>query len=124
MDNEIQQLQSIQLRNPFPYRDMEKVQADFRSDFMRLPDSENFLIGDFNTYCMNVAGTLSYILAGNEEKIPQRQIELLQLAFFDWFPQYQFIKDRIWNYSDLSEEYTNFNEARIILIRHLSKLKP
>lgn len=49
---------------------------------MRLPDSENFLVGDFNTYCMNVAaGTLSYVLAGNEEKNPQRQIELLQLAF-------------------------------------------
>jgi hypothetical protein len=73
---------------------------------------------------MNITGTLSYVLAGNEEKIPQRQIELLLLSFFDWFPQYKFIEDEICDYSNFSQEYNNYDEARILLIRHLSNLYP
>lgn len=74
MANVIQQLRSIKLDNPFPYRDTDKIQEDCCSDFMKLTDDENCLVGDFNTYCTNVAGTLSYVLAGKDEEIPQRQM--------------------------------------------------
>jgi hypothetical protein len=83
VDYVIQQLNSINLDNPFPYRDTEKIQEDFCSEFKKIKDDENSLVGDFNTYCMNIAGTLSYVLAGKQEEIPQRQFEKLQLSFFN-----------------------------------------
>lgn len=120
MDNTIQKLRSIELHNPFPYRDTEKIQVDFDSDFMKLDDDKNCLNGDFNTYCSNIAGTLSYVFAGKTAEIPQRQIELLQLSFFNLFPQYKFIENRIAEYKEFSQEYKNFEEARMLLLNHLS----
>lgn len=123
MDNMIKQLESIQLDNPFPYRDTDKIQDDFCSDFMKLADDENSLVGDFNTFCMNVAGTLSYVLAGKEKSIPQGQIEKLQLSFFNWFPQYKFIEGKIDDYKEFGQEYRSFEEARNLLLKHLDKPK-
>lgn len=121
VDNVIQKLTSIELDNPFPYKDTDKIQVDFRSDFMKLTDDKNSLVGDFNTYCMNIAGTLSYILAGKTAEIPQRQIEKLQLSFFNWFQQYKFIEDIINDYEVFSREYKNFEEARMLLLMYLSR---
>jgi hypothetical protein len=86
MENILRKLTDIknELDKPFPYMDTDKIQEDFRSDFFNLSDEEDCLTGDFNTYCMNIAGTLSYVLAGNSSKIPQRQIEILQYSFFDF----------------------------------------
>jgi hypothetical protein len=67
---------------------------------MKLTDDKNSLVGDFNTYCMNIAGTLSYVLANKTAEIPQNQIEKLHLSFFNWFQQYKFIKDRISDYEE------------------------
>lgn len=103
MDKMIHELRSIELDNPFPYRDTDKIQEDFHSGFKKLREDENSFVGDFNTYCMNIAGTLSYVLAGKTEEIPQRQIEKLELSFFNWFPQYTFIEDSIGLYQELIE---------------------
>jgi hypothetical protein len=124
LDNVFQQLKSIQLDNPFPYRDTDKIQDDFSSEFLKLTDDENSLVGDFNAYCMNVAGTLSYVLAGKEEELPQRQLEQLQLSFFELFRQYKFMEDEIIGYAEFSQEYKNFEEARRLLLKYLSKPKP
>ena len=80
MDSILKQLIEIkkELDNPFPYRDTDKIQEDFRTEFFNLSDDEDCLTGDFNTYCMNIAGTLSYVLAGKTNNIPQGQIEMLQ----------------------------------------------
>ena len=69
MDNIIKQLNEIknELEKPFPYRDTDKIQEDFRTEFLSLSDEEDCLTGDFNTYCMNIAGTLSYVLAGKNK---------------------------------------------------------
>lgn len=115
----IQQLGCIQLDNPFPYRDTDKIQDDFYSDFLKLTNDENFLTCDFNTYCMNVAGTLSYVLTGKEKEIPQRQIDLLQMTFFEWFPQYKFIEEKISDYAEFSKEFKSFEEARSLLLQYL-----
>ncbi|MBO7748956.1 hypothetical protein I8J29_32815 [Paenibacillus sp. MWE-103] len=104
MDSVIQKLKNINLDNPFPYRDTDKIQADFQYDFLKLTDDKNSLVGDFNTYCMNIAGTLSYVLAGKTSKIPQRQIEILKFSFFSWFQQYMFIQDKISDYVEFSRE--------------------
>lgn len=121
MDKVIQKLKSIELDNAFPYRDTDKIQVDFRSDFMKLTDDKDSLVGDFNTYCMNISGTLSYILADKTAEIPQRQIKKLQMSFFNWFLQYKFIEDRVSEYEGFSREYKNFEEARILLLKYLSK---
>lgn len=62
------------LANPFPYNDTDKIQEDFQKHFSNLSDEEASLTGDFNTYCMNIAGTLSYVLAGSINKIPKSQM--------------------------------------------------
>lgn len=68
---------------------------------------------------MNVAGTLSYVLTGKEKEIPQRQIDLLQMTFFEWFPQYKFIEEKISDYAEFSKEFKSFEEARSLLLQYL-----
>lgn len=119
MHDVIHKLRSIELDNPFPYRDTDKMQLDFHSNFIQLTDDKNSLTADFNRYCMNIAGTLSYVLAKKTADIPQRQIEKLQLSFFNWFHQYKFIEDGIADYEEFSREYRNFEEARMLLLEYL-----
>lgn len=123
MDNILKQLNEIknELDKPFPYRDTDKIQEDFRTEFLSLSDEEDFLTGDFNTYCMNIAGTLSYVLAGKTNKIPQGQIEMLKKSFFDFFKQYKFFEDKIETYNDFFREYKNFEQTRTLLLHLLSK---
>ncbi|MFP7298677.1 YxiJ family protein [Neobacillus niacini] len=121
MENIIEKLKHMKdkLDQPFPYRDNDQIQEDFRDEFLRLSHQDNSLNGDFNDYCMNIAGTLSYVLAGKINRIPNRQIEVLQLSFFDSFPQYKFLESRISNYSDFFEEYKNFEDTRKLLMQVL-----
>ncbi|MEY2196890.1 YxiJ family protein [Neobacillus sp. BF23-41] len=123
MDNILKQLTEIknELDNPFPYRDTDKIQEDFRSEFLDLSDEEDCLTGDFNTYCMNIAGTLSYVLAGKTINIPQGQIVMLQKSFFEFYKQYKFFEDKIETYKDFFQEYKNFEETRKLLLHLLAK---
>ncbi|PGY06423.1 YxiJ family protein [Bacillus sp. AFS031507] len=123
MDNILKKLIDIKydLDNPFPHRGTDQIQEDFRTEFLNLSEEEDCLTGDFNTYCMNIAGTLSYVLAGKTNKIPQLQIEILQKFFFDFFKQYKFFEDKIETYNDFFREYKNFEETRKLLLQLLSK---
>jgi hypothetical protein len=66
---------------------------------------------------MNIAGTLSYVLSGKTDKITKRQIEILQMSFFDFFNHYKFLEEKINNYIDFFEEYKNFEETRKLLLQ-------
>ncbi|MGG0655466.1 YxiJ family protein [Rummeliibacillus pycnus] len=123
MDNILKQLTEIknELHKPFPYTDTDKIQKDFRKEFNNLSDDEDSLTADFNTYCVNIAGTLSYVLTGKINKIPQDQIEMLQKTFFGYFKQYKFFEDKIEIYNDFSQEYKNFEQTRKLLLCLLSK---
>jgi hypothetical protein len=120
LDNLIEKLSHIELDNPFPYRDTDKIQDDFHSDFKKMKEDKDSLVGDFNTYCMNIVGARSYVLAGKSEKIPQRQIDLLRWSFFEMFPQYKIFEERINGYKEFYREYRSFDEARTILLMYLS----
>ena len=104
-----------ELEKPFPHEDIRKMLINFTSEFSELED-ENHIFGDFNTYCMTIAGTLSYVLAGEINRIPQQQIDLLQKSFFDFFKQYRFLEPHIEAYSDFNQEYKNFERARKLLL--------
>ncbi|TKC19222.1 YxiJ family protein [Robertmurraya kyonggiensis] len=114
----LQKLNSIKpnLEKPFPYTDSYKIQYDFRNEFLNLSAEKNCLNADFNTYCMNIAGTLSYVLKGKIDTIPDRQIQILQMSFFDVFNQYKFIENKYTRYKEYSEAYQNYEEARKLLL--------
>jgi hypothetical protein len=123
MENILMNLKEVEneLHNPFPCDDIEKIQDDFRSEFEKLSSEANDFTGDFNTYSMNIAGSLSYVLAGNSFKIPKHQIQNLQFSFFDFFNQYKFLEDKVTNYKDFHKEYSAFEKARKLLLQVLSR---
>ena len=55
-----------ELRKPFPTEDIKKIGEDFRTEFLNLSDElepyEVDFFEDFRYYCVNIAGTLSYVL--------------------------------------------------------------
>ncbi|MFM1651968.1 YxiJ family protein [Brevibacillus sp. B_LB10_24] len=105
---------------PFPHEDTDKIQEDFHSEFLKLSDEENDFTGDFHSYGMNIAGSLSYVLAGKTSQIPKRQVEMLQFSFFDLFIQYKFLEGKTVNYKYFQKEYKSFEEARKLLVILLS----
>jgi hypothetical protein len=121
MENIIKQLIDIKskLDKPFPYRDCGQIQEDFQDGFLKLSQQDNSLNGDFNDFCMNIAGTLSYVLAGKTDRIQKGQIEILQMSFFDRFQQYTFLENGISSYQEFFEDYTNFEETRKLLLQVL-----
>ncbi len=121
MDGIIKQLIELErkLHNPSPYRDMVTIQEDFRAEFLKLSQEEDFLNADFAEYCLNIAGTLDYVLKGKSNEIPKRQIEVLQVSFFDLFKQYKFLEKKIGNYKDFFEEYKNHETIRNVLLQLL-----
>ncbi|MFJ7513241.1 YxiJ family protein [Peribacillus simplex] len=104
------------LYNPFPYRDTDKIQEDFNKEL----SEEDCLTGDLNTYWMNIAGSLSYVLRGNSKRIPQGQLEWLHISFFDIFHQYRFLEEKMADYPTLYEEYMNNEKVRQLLLKYLS----
>ncbi|EOR24611.1 MULTISPECIES: YxiJ family protein [Bacillaceae] len=108
------------LQKPFPYRDTDKIQEDYSNAFSKLSDDDNWLTADFNTYCMNIAGSLSYVLIGKSNKIPKGQIEMLRFSFFEFFKQYRFFEDNITQYDGFYQEYMDFEKARKLLLQYLS----
>lgn len=109
------------LQQPFPYRDTDKIQEDFLPEFSKLSQDENWLTADFNTYCMNIAGSLSYCLEDLTDEIPKDQIEMLKFSFFDFYKQYQFFEAKITRYDGLYQEYQLFEEARKWLLEYLCR---
>jgi len=122
MENILKQLTEIQseLKKPFPSKDMEKIKHDFHAQLLILSDEENELKFDFNDYCMNIAGTLSYVLTDDITNIPENQIEMLHKSFFDYFNQYSFFEDKIEAYNDFFQEYKTFEQARKMLLQLLT----
>ncbi|MFJ7936329.1 YxiJ family protein [Sporosarcina sp. NPDC096371] len=103
------------LYTTFPYRATDKIQEDFIKELTE----EDCLTGDLNTYWMNIAGSLSYVLRGNSKEIPHGQIEWLHLSFFDIFPQYRFLEGRAAEYPTFYEVYLNNEKARKLIIDYL-----
>ncbi|MDR7240851.1 YxiJ family protein [Neobacillus drentensis] len=104
------------LEKPFPYGDIYKIQEDFNKEL----SEDDTLTADLNTYWMNIAGSLSYVLKGIPNKIPQGQIDWLQLSFIDIFQKYRFFEEKIADYPSFYEVYLNYEKARKILLDYLS----
>lgn len=104
------------LYNPFPYRDIYKMQKDFNNQF----SEEDCIIADLNTYWMNIAGSLSYVLKGESKCIPQDQIDLLNFTFFEAFYQYLFLREKITKYPTFYKEYMNNEKTRKLLLDFIS----
>lgn len=79
------------LTDPFPSRDIRKLQEDFREVFQALPE-DNDLGLDFEIYSTNIAGSLSYVL--NRKNIPPSQIACLPYSFFELYGKYKFLESR------------------------------
>ncbi|TVX77827.1 hypothetical protein FQP34_20980 [Peribacillus simplex] len=111
-----QELEAIKqsLYNPFPYRDTDKIQNDFISEFSKA-DS---LTADLNTYWMNIAGSLSYVLKGRANRMPQEQKDWLHLSFFEVFQQYSFFEESISIYPEFYREYINYEKTRKLLLTY------
>ncbi|MEG0471014.1 MAG: YxiJ family protein [Solibacillus sp.] len=110
---------------PFPTSDINKICEDFRMEFSDLseewePYEVNFY-EDFRYYCVNIAGTLSYVLVDKANQIPQGQIDMLYKSFFEGYNQYKFIEGSIANYRYFFQEYETFEQARKLLLQLLSK---
>ncbi|MFB7142793.1 YxiJ family protein [Gottfriedia sp. NPDC056225] len=123
MENIINQLNDIKFKldNPFPYRDTDKIQEDFKSEFSSLPYEKDCLTGDFNDFCMNIAGTLSYVLGGKQNKVPKGQVELLRFSFFERFSQYKFIENNLTEYKEFNQEFKVHEETRCLLLKLFAK---
>lgn len=103
--------------NPFPYEGTSKIKVDFERDFVLLEDES--LNADFNDFCTMIVGTTSYILKDNIDKIPNRQIELLNKGFFERFPQYHFFESSLEKYLDFQNEYNKHEKLRKLIIDYL-----
>lgn len=111
---ELQKLNN-DLYHPFPQEDICKIQDKFSVKL----NEDDLLTADFNSYWMNIAGSLSYILKGKTKKIPQNQIDELRLTFFEVFPQYSLLEKEISTYTNLYEEYKIYEKTRELMLRYL-----
>ena len=107
------------LGKPFPTGDINKIDEDFRTEFLALPGEIDFY-EDFRYYCVNIAGTLSYVLIDKINHIPQGQIDMLYKSFFEYYDQYEFLEDHIANYNYFFQEYKTFEQARKLLLQLFS----
>ncbi|XIH76022.1 hypothetical protein C1N57_26685 (plasmid) [Priestia aryabhattai] len=103
------------LYHPFPHEDICKIQDKFS---VKLHE-DDLLTADFNSYWMNIAGSLSYMLKGKTKKIPRNQIDELKLTFFEAFPQYSCLEEEISTYPNLYEEYKVYEKARELMLSYL-----
>jgi hypothetical protein len=115
---ELGDLNRNELGNPFPYRDIDRIQENFIDDFSLL-NEESCFTADFNDYCMTIAGIISYVLNGNTDKIPHQQANLIRMNFFDRFPIYRFLEHSVADYSTFNDENRSFEKARKMLLEFL-----
>jgi len=111
------ELQGIKdsLYTPFPYSDINKI----KHDFIKKLNPDDILTADLNTYWMNIAGSLSYVLRGKSKVIPQGQIDWLQLTFYDIFHQYYFLQESMIHYQVFYDQYRSYEKARMLLVEYL-----
>jgi len=111
------ELQGIKdsLYTPFPYSDINKI----KHDFIKKLNPDDILTADLNTYWMNIAGSLSYVLRGKSKAIPQGQIDWLQLTFYDIFHQYYFLQESMIHYQVFYDQYRSYEKARMLLVEYL-----
>lgn len=121
MDDILKQLTEMEeeLRKPFLTRDIHKICDDFRTEFSNISSDVDFY-EDFRYYCVNIAGTLSYVLVGSINDIPQGQFDMLFKSFFEYYDQYEFLEERIANYQHFFQEYNTFEQARELLLHLLT----
>ncbi|WKT78865.1 YxiJ family protein [Lysinibacillus fusiformis] len=122
MDNIIKQLAELEneLKKPFPTRDINKICEDYRTEFLNLPDVVVDFYEDFRYYCVNISGTLSYVLGDKINQIPQGQIDMLYKSFFEYYNQYEFLEGQIANYNHFLQRYKIFEQTRKLLLQPLS----
>ncbi|UED78446.1 YxiJ-like family protein [Lysinibacillus sp. CD3-6] len=110
-----------ELRQPFPTEDINKISEDFRTEFLNLSNEEEVdFYEDFRFYCSNIAGTLSYVLEGKINQIPEGQIDMLYKSFFEYYNQYEFLEDKIAHYNHFFQEFKINEQARKWLLQLLS----
>ena len=109
----------VELSKPFTTEDINKIDKDFRTEFLSLPGEIDFY-EDFRYYCVNIAGTLSYVLSDEINQIPQGQIDMLYKSFFEHYNQYEFLEPQIANYNDFFQEYKIHEQTRKWLLQLLS----
>lgn len=104
------------LKNPFPYRDTQKIYNDFYDYFLE----EDILSADLSTYWMTIIASLNYIIKGKSRQIYQKKlIQLLNVSFFDYFDQYKFLEAEIEKYPDFYCGYLNYEQTRIYILHYL-----
>lgn len=87
-----------------------KIEKDFEDNLAE----ENWLVADFNEFCMLIAGSSSYVLSN--KKIPNYQRQFLYKDFFTLYPKYTFLKDSVSNYPHFYKELESFEKARKLLL--------
>ncbi|SEG75660.1 YxiJ family protein [Paenibacillus sp. UNC499MF] len=110
-------LYTTDLSRPIPYKDLELIKQDFALELSLLSE-EACLNADFNDYCMAVAGTISCVINGSEENIPLRQMQLMKMHFFERFPSYNFIENKVSDYPAFQKELNSFEEARVLVLQY------
>lgn len=108
--SELKMLYNTELTNGFPYEDIEQIEKDFEDNL----SEENWLVADFNEFCMLIAGSSSYVLSN--KKIPNYQRQFLYKDFFTLYPKYTFFKDSVSNYPHFYKEFVSFEKARELLL--------
>ncbi|WP_019413166.1 YxiJ family protein [Paenisporosarcina sp. TG20] len=108
--SELENLYNIELMNEFPNEDIEKIEKDFEDIISEV----DWLVGDFNEFCMLIAGSSSYVL-GNK-KIPNNHRQVLYKNFYSLYPKYSILKDSISNYPHFYKELESFEKARELLL--------
>ncbi|MCY8230932.1 YxiJ family protein [Priestia endophytica] len=104
-----------ELYDPFPYEETKNIKKDFKECLT----SEAYFNADLNTYMMNIVGSVNYVLRGKGTKIPERQMNALSLTFFEAFPQYAFLENKMNQYPLFYREYARNEEARRLILRYV-----
>lgn len=108
--SQLENLYNKELMNEFPNDDIEQIEKDFEDSI----SEEDWLVTDFNEFCILIAGSSSYVLAN--KKIPNNQSQFLYNDFFSRYPKHSFLKDYVSNYPHFYKELVSFEKARELLL--------
>lgn len=94
---------------PFPYDGIRKMRKHEKlSPHFEALGDDDWLVADFNTYCMCIAGIASRFSKGTENEIPKPSLQWLAIGdFFTIFPQYRFLEDDWEAFPDFAHCYSN-----------------
>ncbi|WP_260288691.1 YxiJ-like family protein [Peribacillus aracenensis] len=97
------------LKNDFPSEDIERIENTFFNN-----NSKYCLMGDFDSFCSLISGSLGYV--NSNKKIPKYQRNLLYKDFFTLYPQYEPLKEQLDTYPDFSQELFVHERVRELLL--------